>query len=333
MKVSVVIPTYNSVATIQATLDSVLQQKVPPDEILVLDDGSTDNTVSLLDSYKPKITVFQQKNSGVAAARNTLCERARGDLFAFLDHDDIWHSSYLEVQRRHFEDYPNAVAFFTGHVDFYGYGTYDWKQTEFDANGRIEVMDPLRFFKRHDETPGFFGSASFLCVPKRVLRAMDNEPFCKKVSGVDDAYLCTLLPLLGPVVYTPFPLVAYRIVKEAQSTNKLKAFELWVEVFQLLEERYQNQPDTKLSRAFRMASASKRRQYAKRLMGAGRASEARRQLWYSLRNSSNPSSLAKSLVLLLLTHMPTLIQPKWPPGYREWKVTQSESKEDKTSTA
>jgi glycosyltransferase involved in cell wall biosynthesis len=124
MKVSVVIPTYNSAATIQATLDSVLRQTVSPEEILVLDDGSTDNTFSLLNSYKPRITVFQERHKGASSAYNALCERASGDHVAFLEHDDIWHPNYLEVQLKLFKDYPNGVAFRVGHVNFYGYGNH-----------------------------------------------------------------------------------------------------------------------------------------------------------------------------------------------------------------
>jgi len=62
MKVSVVIPTYNSAEFIKTTLDSVLNQTLPPYEILVLDDGSTDDTISILNAYKSRITLYQQQN-------------------------------------------------------------------------------------------------------------------------------------------------------------------------------------------------------------------------------------------------------------------------------
>jgi glycosyltransferase involved in cell wall biosynthesis len=319
MTISVVIPAYNSAATIQATLNSVLQQTVQPDEILVMDDGSTDSTASLLDSYKPLIIVFRQANSGVASARNALCERARGDLIAFLDHDDLWHPRYLEHQQRQFRKHSDAVAFYAGHVDFYGYGNYDWKNSEFDPEAGIEVLDPLSFFKRFDAKSGSFGSGSFVCVPKRILAEIGREPFCEKVSGVDDGYLCGRLALLGHVVFAPAPLVAYRVTKEAQSENKLKAKGLMVECYKALEEHYGLRPEGKLYEAFRMAFAAARRQYAKGLMGAGMTREARRQIWSSLANTNHPVSLGKSLGLLLLSCMPAALQPKWPPIYREWK--------------
>src|ERR1035438_3408854 len=100
MKISVIIPAYNAAATIKATLEAVLSQTVSPHEVLVFDDGSTDNTADLLESYKPRVTVFRQSNQGAAHARNFLCAQARNDMLAFLDADDIWHPRYLEVQQR-----------------------------------------------------------------------------------------------------------------------------------------------------------------------------------------------------------------------------------------
>ena len=124
MKVSVVIPTYNSARTIHAAIDSALAQTIAPYEVIVLDDGSTDGTVSILQSYGSSITVLRQENSGVASTRNTLCKKAQGDLIAFLDHDDIWHARYLEIQQKNATKYPDAVAFFTGHTNFYGYESF-----------------------------------------------------------------------------------------------------------------------------------------------------------------------------------------------------------------
>jgi glycosyltransferase involved in cell wall biosynthesis len=291
-----------------------MRQTVAPDEIVVLDDGSTDNTVSILESYGPKINVVRQKNQGVAVARNALSKLARGNLAAFLDHDDLWHPNYLEVQRTLFEQYPQCVGFFTGHVDFYGYGDYDWDRIPNDMQFDVDLIDPLSFFQRYNRTTGPFGSMSYCCIPKQVLNRIGCSPFC--VNGVDDSYLCSLLALLGPVVYVPMPLVAYRITNEAQSTNKLKALKLWVKVFELLQERYRNQPDRKLFEAFTIAFASKRRQYAKLLLKAGRTVEARRQFRYSLRSATSKAEMAKSLAWLFVTFMPDRFQPKLAPSYR-----------------
>jgi glycosyltransferase involved in cell wall biosynthesis len=318
MKISVVIPTYNSSAFIGATLDSVLGQRMLPDEIIVFDDGSDDDTLEILGSYQPRIVIIQQKNGGVATARNVLSQRASGDLVAFLDHDDLWHPLYLEVMSHLFQKYPSAVAYFSGHVNFSGYGKYVWSKNNVDVCGRDELMKPIEFLKGYNKNTGRFGSMSFCCIPKSVLNKIGREPF--RISGVDDSYLCTLLPLLGPVVYMSAPLVAYRLTREAQSVNKLRDMGLWGSVFEILVEKYREQAPPSMMRAFNFAYASKRRQNAKLLFGAGKRDEARSQLIKSLINCWHPVSLVKSLGLLVLSLLPAAMQPRWPSSIRRTEV-------------
>ncbi|MGA9352701.1 MAG: glycosyltransferase family A protein, partial [Terriglobales bacterium] len=157
--VSVIIPTYNSSRVIGATVESVLRQTVPPCEILIMDDGSTDDTVAILKSRYPQVTVFQQQNSGVAIARSELCNRARGELVAFLDHDDLWHPRYLEMQCKCFRQFPNAVVFFTGHVNFYGYGDHEWSELRPEREISTELLSSLKFLTSLQTMSGNFGSA------------------------------------------------------------------------------------------------------------------------------------------------------------------------------
>ncbi len=96
--VSVVIPTYNAASWIAETLESVLAQTVQPAEIIVVDDGSTDDTAVVLDPYQNRIRHICQDNAGVSAARNRAIEAANGEFIAFLDSDDIWHPQKLEYQ-------------------------------------------------------------------------------------------------------------------------------------------------------------------------------------------------------------------------------------------
>jgi len=315
MTISVVIPVFNGSRTLNATLHSVFNQTLPADEILVLDDGSTDDVAAILDSYSHRVTVLHQQNSGVAIARNVLCEQACGDLIAFIDQDDIWHPTYLEVQYKSFIEHPKACAFFTWHVNFTGYGDYEWSAKAAKAPGPEEVIEPLDFLKRYNATTGYFASMSYCCVPKQVLTSIGRDPFC--ISGVDDSYLCSLLPLYGPVVYNPSALVAYRVTNSAQSVNRLKMFELWVRVFELLEQRYDRTAEQNLRSEFRIAFASKKRQYGKLLMTAGKAADAREQFWQSMAKSSKPISRAKSMALLLSSYMPASLQPSWPPLNRQ----------------
>jgi len=96
--VSVVIPTYNREHLLERSLESVLGQTLAADEIIVVDDGSTDNTASTLKSMHPEVKLIQQDNLGVSAARNAGISAARHDWIALLDSDDIWHKNKLERQ-------------------------------------------------------------------------------------------------------------------------------------------------------------------------------------------------------------------------------------------
>jgi glycosyltransferase involved in cell wall biosynthesis len=87
--VSVVIPSYNSAATLAETLDSVLGQTYPRLEVIVVDDGSTDATPDVLARYAPRVRGIRQRNGGLAAARNTGCAAAGGEFIALLDADDL----------------------------------------------------------------------------------------------------------------------------------------------------------------------------------------------------------------------------------------------------
>ena len=90
MKISLLIAAYNAASTIGETLDSVLAQTRPPDEVILVDDGSTDETRRVVERHPCEVTVIGQSQSGPAAALNLAMQNASGDLFAFLDADDLW---------------------------------------------------------------------------------------------------------------------------------------------------------------------------------------------------------------------------------------------------
>jgi glycosyltransferase involved in cell wall biosynthesis len=311
--ISVLIPAYNCARTIRMTLNSVLRQTLLPDEILVVDDGSTDDTPSILDSYGSQITVISQRNAGAAAARNVLCRRARGNLIAFIDSDDLWHPQYIETQNGLFRAYPNAGAFFTGHVDFSGSDDFAWDKREVDARTETQLIEPLEFLKRYNAAPGPF-NMSFCCVSKRVLSMLGDKPF--KAGVAEDCHFHNSLALCGPIVYASKELAAYRIIAGSLSADRVKWTGAVVGALELLEKRYRNSSESGYHKVFAAALSSDRRSYAKLLLGRGRASEARRQLNSSVASDLHPASLAKSLTLLLLSYLPKAMQPRWPSSRR-----------------
>lgn len=106
-RVSVVIPTYNRAIFIAECLDSVLAQTYRDFEVIVVDDGSTDNTDEVLKPYLGSIRLIKQGNSGSAAARNNGIGEAKGEYIAFQDSDDIWMPDKLEKQMIYLEENPH----------------------------------------------------------------------------------------------------------------------------------------------------------------------------------------------------------------------------------
>jgi len=126
--VSVVIPAYNCAQYIASAVQSALDQDYPHKEIIVVDDGSTDNTATVLAGFGERIIVRQQSNSGVAAARNHGMRVARGELIALLDADDLWLPGKLRKQVDYLTAHPELGAVYCA-----------WREWRPDANGEFAI--------------------------------------------------------------------------------------------------------------------------------------------------------------------------------------------------
>lgn|SRR5690554_122731 len=112
--VSVVIPTFNRADFIREAVESVLAQTYPNFEILVVDDGSTDDTREVLKAYsqEPRLRYFYQENQGQSVARNYALSEARGDFVCFLDSDNRWLPHKLEVSLQAFQENPDVSVIY-----------------------------------------------------------------------------------------------------------------------------------------------------------------------------------------------------------------------------
>ena len=106
--ISVILPTFNRGWILKEAVDSVLAQEFEDFELIVVDDGSTDNTRELLMGYSDSLRVMYQQNAGVSAARNRGIREATGGYIAFLDSDDLWLPKKLSIQTAFFKDKPDA---------------------------------------------------------------------------------------------------------------------------------------------------------------------------------------------------------------------------------
>ncbi len=132
MKVSVIIPTYNYAAYVREAIDSVLAQTVQDFHIVVVDDGSTDDTQAVLATIDdPRVEIVRTPNRGICAACNEGLARARGEFIGFLGADDRWRPDKLERQLQMMDAEPDIVAVMTNFVRFNEKGFYPQDQFAF----------------------------------------------------------------------------------------------------------------------------------------------------------------------------------------------------------
>lgn len=109
--VSVIIPAYNRAEYVGASIESVLNQSWPEREVIVVDDGSTDETADVVARY-PSVRYIHQSQCGIGAARNRGVRSARGEFLAFLDSDDLWTGEKLAIQMRAADENPGVDIFY-----------------------------------------------------------------------------------------------------------------------------------------------------------------------------------------------------------------------------
>ena len=115
--ISVIIPLYNKEGSIAQALDSVMAQECQDFEVIVVDDGSTDDGAAVVENYgDPRIRLVRQENAGVSAARNRGIEEARGEYVAFLDADDVWMPGFLSEIEALQSEFPQCRAQATNYV-------------------------------------------------------------------------------------------------------------------------------------------------------------------------------------------------------------------------
>lgn len=151
MKISVVIPLYNKKETVLRAINSVLNQTVLPEEIIIVNDGSTDGSAQVVAQLDhPLIQLFNQSNQGVSAARNLGIAEAKNEWIAFLDADDEWLPEFLQTITELIENYPGCGVAATAY----------YMQ---DTTGRRERnhLNKLRFKGDHGIIDNYFQVASF----------------------------------------------------------------------------------------------------------------------------------------------------------------------------
>ncbi|GAB6164120.1 hypothetical protein JCM19992_01200 [Thermostilla marina] len=199
--VSVVIPAYNSSRYLGATLRSVFAQTVRPQEIIVVDDGSEDDSAALAESFGPPVRVIRQENRGESAARNRGIEAASSEWIAFLDADDLWAPTKLARQLE------TAAEADVVHTNFYFFG---------DMDGRVDlaaIPESRRYTPAHVAEDNPFRISSLL-----VSRRLDLR-FPEWTQDGEDLIYFLELARKAKVRLVPEYLTGYRVHRAGQSAR------------------------------------------------------------------------------------------------------------------
>ena len=178
MSISVVIPSYNRSRFIAETLESVLAQTLQPDEVLVVDDGSTDDTAAIAESFAPRVRVFRRSNQRPAAARNFGVQQATSEWIAFLDDDDLWEPNKLERQMEELAHHPEADLCYTGRVVLMQKG-------DTATLGRVVYAPPAKDIRRSLYRNCAFGTCSVLVRRSMLLAVNGFDPKCRVIEDYE----------------------------------------------------------------------------------------------------------------------------------------------------
>jgi teichuronic acid biosynthesis glycosyltransferase TuaG len=228
--VAVIIPCYNSSKYIRKTLDSVLNQDYKYLEIVAIDDGSTDETREILESYLPKIRILSHPNNanlGPAASQNLGITQTKSDLIAFLDHDDFWYPGKVKEQVKIFKKNPEAgVVYTNGYAvdenDKILFKLFPDNFQEENICGKILLKGYIKTESSMMVRRGMFRQVGLL---KTNLLAADHDLYVR-LSEVTKFY------------YIPDLLIAYRKHTEQISLER----QIWEDGFIILKEACKRYP-------------------------------------------------------------------------------------------
>lgn len=238
--VSVLIPAYNAARTLQDTLDSVRLQAYAPFEVIVIDDGSTDETRAIAEraaAEDPRIRVFSQRNLGLARARNRALEEARGELVAPLDADDLWHPLKLAHQAEVLSAERTDIGFV-----YCAFRKINLRG-EVIGNGSVYRVRG-RVLHRHLLVNFVGNGSSILARRDLVQRCGGYDPSLRELGleGVEDLMLQLQMAEQAEVDVVPEYLVGYRQHRRAMSRDSARMAKAYQEVMRRLGDRLPHVP-------------------------------------------------------------------------------------------
>jgi glycosyltransferase involved in cell wall biosynthesis len=305
--ISVIVPAYNAERTILETLTSVQQQTFSDFELIVINDGSTDQTLELLNTVNDRrLKIFSYPNGGLSVARNRGITQATGEFIAFLDADDLWTVDKLELQLTAFQQHPEAGV------------VYSWNYY-MDEEGKscCEPDEPILFTGNvyaHLLVGNFIVNGSNCLIRRQAIESVGE--FDPEVAGAADWDYWLRLAARWSFVVVPKPQVYYRGSSRSMSANvefmercNLRVIEKGFQAAPLEMQSLKNQS---LANTYRYLA----NQYLTRVGSIEGAKQAAQKLWIAirlyppiLRESWIKDSWTRTLLLKVL--LIQLISPKF----------------------
>lgn len=202
--VSVLIPCYNMARYVRKTVDSVLAQTTTPREVIIVDDGSTDESARILAEYKPPVRVVTQSNQGFVAARNRGIEEAQAEWIALLDADDYWMPEKLERQLA--TTAPDVIASHTGHLTF--------------SEGYEKESEPPSVPPEVLYSPAYIMAETPILPSTLIYRRSANLRLNPNYFTQADVALFAELSVRGRITFVPEPLTGYRKHQESMTSAR-----------------------------------------------------------------------------------------------------------------
>lgn len=279
MKFSVVIPLYNKAPYIKSAIESVLFQTVQDFEIVVLDDGSTDEGADIVAAIDdPRVRLFRQTNAGVSSTRNRAISMARGEWVAFLDADDWLHPHYLQSLVIAQDLHPAADVAATQYIplcDSTGVWPPAWHVTDARVTREsIELIDdlPAKWMKG----PTF--NSSSVCI--RTTRLLGMQPcFAVGESHAEDLDLWFRVAEKSPIAWVKKPLAAYRVSVEGSLSLKNTELKLPPFFHRIRARALSGAMNEVQAKSSLKMVADQEISMARDALGSGQRKEAIRLLW------------------------------------------------------
>lgn len=198
--ISVVIPCYNGSTFLCESIDSALSQTDVNAEVIVVNDGSTDDSLSIMRNYGSRIQIINQSNAGLPAARNAGIHAAHGDLFAFLDADDWWETDFLSKMSQALNAHPEAGIAYCGWENYGALGA------------RGEPFIPPNYEPMPDRTEKLLSSPRWPVHAAMIRRDTLFEAglFDPSLKSCEDFALWLRSAIPNPIVRVPEVLAYYR---------------------------------------------------------------------------------------------------------------------------